>query len=198
MNLPVEPAPVQSVPLKPVHSEPTAVDDPHPSGLNRRRVLQTAGLVALAGGGVAVLAACAPDSSGTAAEPSTAPTTTAPSAETSSSSSPSTKPTTTKTSTSVPSGPSVASSDVPIGGGVILQNADYVITQPTKNDFKCFSSICTHMGCTVARVADQQIQCDCHQSKFSITDGSVISGQATKPLPEYDVTVAGGKVIVDA
>ena len=44
----------------------------------------------------------------------------------------------------------MASSKVPVGGGVILDNADYVITQPKKGTYKAFSKICTHMGCPVA------------------------------------------------
>ena len=39
----------------------------------------------------------------------------------------------------VPSGPSVATSEVPVGGGVILDDAEDVITQPTEGEFKAFS-----------------------------------------------------------
>jgi Rieske Fe-S protein len=79
-----------------------------------------------------------------------------------------------------------------------MGNADYVITQPTKDEYKAFSKFCTHLGCEVARVADQQIQCDCHGSRFSATDGTVLVGPATSPLPESKVTVAGGRVVVSA
>src|ERR1700754_3818377 len=47
--------------------------------------------------------------------------------------------------------------DVPVGSGVIVD--DVVITQPKQGDFKGFSAICTHAGCTVAEVVDGSINC---------------------------------------
>jgi Rieske Fe-S protein len=75
-------------------------------------------------------------------------------------------------------------------------DADYVITQPTKGEYKAFSKICTHRGCPVADVSGGTINCHCHGSKFSIKDGSVANPPANKPLAESPVTVAGGKVVV--
>ncbi len=69
-----------------------------------------------------------------------------------------------------------ATADVPVGGGVILADPALVITQPTAGDFKAFSSICTHQGCAVAEVTANEIVCPCHGSKFSATDGSVLTG----------------------
>jgi Rieske Fe-S protein len=97
-----------------------------------------------------------------------------------------------------PSGPSVATSKVPVGGGVILDDADYVITQPTEGEFKAFSKICTHQGCPVTEVAGDSIVCKCHGSKFSIEDGSVTNPPANKPLKESTATVSGDKVYVEA
>jgi Rieske Fe-S protein len=95
-----------------------------------------------------------------------------------------------------PSGPSVATSEVKVGGGVILEDADYVITQPSKGDFKAFSTICTHLRCPVTEIAGGTINCRCHGSRYSITDGSVVHPPATQGLKESDVTVGGGKVYV--
>ena len=82
-----------------------------------------------------------------------------------------------------------------IGGGVILTDQKIVITQPTEGEFKAFTAVCTHQMCMVAGV-DETINCTCHGSKFSITDGSVVTGPATKPLEELKVTVTGGRVSV--
>jgi nitrite reductase/ring-hydroxylating ferredoxin subunit len=90
----------------------------------------------------------------------------------------------------------VAASDVPVGGGVIMEDANYVITQPTRGEFKAFTKICTHMQCPVGSVADGTINCPCHGSKFSIEDGSVVNPPAPKPLEEFEVTVIGGRVVV--
>jgi nitrite reductase/ring-hydroxylating ferredoxin subunit len=91
----------------------------------------------------------------------------------------------------------VAASEVPVGGGVIMEDANYVITQPTRGEFKAFTKTCTHMQCPVGEVEDGTIHCLCHGSRFSIEDGSVANPPAQSPLEEAKVTVAGGRVVVD-
>jgi Rieske Fe-S protein len=90
----------------------------------------------------------------------------------------------------------VAASDVPVGGGVVVRQAQVVVTQPHEGDFKAFSAVCTHQGCLVDTVCDGQIVCPCHGSHYSITDGSVLSGPARRPLPSLAVTVEGGRITV--
>jgi Rieske Fe-S protein len=85
---------------------------------------------------------------------------------------------------------------VPVGGGVILENADYVITQPSKGQYKAFSKICTHQGCPVASVSDGVIHCNCHGSEYSIKDGSVTNPPATKGLAAAKTAVFESKVYV--
>jgi len=93
-------------------------------------------------------------------------------------------------------GVSIATADVPVGGGTILSADKVVVTQPTKGHFKAFSAICTHMGCPVGSIENGQIVCPCHQSHFSIKDGSVVSGPAPSPLPAKKVAVKGTTVSV--
>jgi Rieske Fe-S protein len=83
----------------------------------------------------------------------------------------------------------VHTSDVPVGGGTVLEEQGTVITQPRPGQLKAFSATCTHMGCTVSDVSDGKINCPCHGSQYNITDGSVANGPATRPLPEKTVTV---------
>jgi len=85
-------------------------------------------------------------------------------------------------------------SDIPVGGGKVYGDESVVVTQPTAGQYKGFSAICTHESCLVGSVADGKIQCPCHGSQYSATDGSVIQGPATRALPEVDVTVTGGNV----
>jgi len=164
----------------------------------RRGVLRTAGIVALSGGAALTLAACGAE--GQAGDPvptSAAPSSSAASASPSASSSPSASPSPAEApSSKAPSGPSVDTSDVPVGGGVVLDDDDYVITQPSKGTYKAFSKICTHAGCPVTKVEDGVIKCPCHGSEFSIEDGSVKEPPANKPLAESETTVSGSKVYV--
>ena len=87
-------------------------------------------------------------------------------------------------------------SDVPVGSGKIFKSEKVVLTQPTEGDFKAFSAVCTHQGCVVAKIAAKDIECTCHGSKFSIEDGSVVTGPATKGLEKLKVTVSGDDLSV--
>lgn len=83
--------------------------------------------------------------------------------------------------------------DIPEGGGLI--KGDYVITQPTAGTFKAFSKVCTHAGCDVSKIDAGLITCPCHNSTFSIEDGSPTGGPATKALPETKVKVDGDNIV---
>jgi nitrite reductase/ring-hydroxylating ferredoxin subunit len=97
--------------------------------------------------------------------------------------------------TSAPAGTAIAKTgDIPVGGGLIVAASQIVITQPTAGTFKAFTSICTHQQCPVANVANGTINCDCHGSKFSITDGSVASPPAPQPLAPKQIKVTGDAI----
>ncbi|MEU5900684.1 MULTISPECIES: Rieske (2Fe-2S) protein [Streptomyces] len=84
--------------------------------------------------------------------------------------------------------------DIPVGGGKVFKDAEVVVTQPTKGEFKAFSSLCTHKGCPVTSVENGTVNCPCHGSKFDIADGSVRGGPAPKPLPAVAIAVTGGSI----
>jgi Rieske Fe-S protein len=84
--------------------------------------------------------------------------------------------------------------DIPEGGGKVFAEQKVVVTQPVKGQFKAFSAICTHQGCTVTGVAQGTIDCACHGSRFRITDGSVADGPATQPLAARQITVKGNSI----
>jgi nitrite reductase/ring-hydroxylating ferredoxin subunit len=95
----------------------------------------------------------------------------------------------------------VATSDVPVGGGVILGEQNVTVTQPQKGTFEGFSATCTHQGCILASVASGTINCGCHGSQFSITDGSNVAGPSGSPagsvaaLPKVAIKVKGANVV---
>lgn len=97
------------------------------------------------------------------------------------------------------SGPAeIDASQVPVGGGTVLEKAGYVVTQPTRGSYKAFSAVCPHAGCDVSRVSGGQIICPCHGSRFAIADGSVVQGPATTGLSSATVTVQGSTLKVSA
>ncbi len=85
-------------------------------------------------------------------------------------------------------------SDIPVGGGAVFASQGVVITQPEAGQFKAFDPICTHQRCPVSNVDGGTINCTCHNSRFSIVDGSVKGGPATKPLAAKDITVDGDQI----
>ena len=92
--------------------------------------------------------------------------------------------------------PSLAlTSDVPVGGGKILADKKIVITQPRAGSFEAFTAVCTHQGCTVSSVSGGTINCPCHGSKFSITNGSVVTGPAASPLAPISIKVQGTSIV---
>ena len=155
--------------------ESPASESPAP-GLSRRAVVAGAGGVAAAG----LLTACGGGSVATAPAPTAAP-----------------EPAPASAAPAAPSGTALTStSDVPVGGGTVFADKDVVVTQPTAGDFKAFSATCTHQGCKVKSVADGNIVCPCHGSKFAIADGSVTNGPAKSPLPEKTISVDGGSIVL--
>ena len=145
--------------------------DPH---VTRRTAIQTAGVAALA---VSGLAACGSETAPSAGTGGGAPSSSAPASGSS-------------------AGLTAKVADIPVGGGKIFADQDVVVTQPTSGEFKAFSATCTHQGCKVKSVTDGQIVCPCHNSKFAVADGSVISGPAKRPLPAKTISVDGDSIVL--
>jgi len=149
--------------------------------LDRRRLLHGAAVLGVA---APVLVACGSDE-----EPTTATTT--PESE-----SPSAPEGSDNPSQSGEQQPALAASaDVPVGGGVVVDGEQVVVTQPSEGEFKAFTAVCTHQGCVVSSISDNTINCACHGSQFSAEDGSVVTGPATGPLTEIAVKVQGDSVV---
>ncbi|MDX2547641.1 Rieske (2Fe-2S) protein [Streptomyces sp. WI04-05B] len=85
-------------------------------------------------------------------------------------------------------------SDIPEGGGKIFKDQGVVVTQPTAGTYKAFSSKCTHAGCAVTGITNGVITCPCHNSEFSVADGSVKKGPATEALAAETITVSGDSI----
>lgn len=69
------------------------------------------------------------------------------------------------------------------GGVVDVGGEKLAVYRDERGDARAVSAKCTHMGCTVGwNPAEATWDCPCHGSRFS-SDGEVVNGPATKPLP---------------
>lgn len=61
-----------------------------------------------------------------------------------------------------------------------------------------FEGTCPHMGCGLweGKLEGHVVTCQCHGSQFDVTDGTLIHGPATAPVPSYDVRSRTGRVQV--
>jgi Rieske Fe-S protein len=84
--------------------------------------------------------------------------------------------------------------DIPVSGGIIYADRDVIVTQPSLGEFRAFGAKCTHKGCVLAAVRNNIISCNCHNAKYSATDGAVEGGPATEPLPARRIRVDGNTI----
>ena len=153
-----------------------STDRTHVPAPARRAVLAGAGIA----GAAVVLTACSSGGSGGSGDPSgaAAPQSSAP-------------------STSAAAGAPQAlgaTSEIPVGGGTIFKTQKIVVTQPSSGEFKAFTAICTHAGCTVGSVSGGTINCPCHGSQYSIATGAVVRGPAPLPLAPQSIAVTDGEI----
>ena len=139
--------------------------------LSRRQTLRAVGVAGVTVAGVGSLAAC-----GAAGEVSSAASSVADAAS--------------------QAAEAIQAADIPVGGGRVFDSIKAVVTQPTSGEYKAFSAVCTHQGCTVSGVENGVIECACHGSQFDIATGAVKQGPATEPLPEKSVSLSGDGLTV--
>lgn len=73
------------------------------------------------------------------------------------------------------------------GSPVIVTNGDLGVT--------AFDAACTHLGCIVKWVPDQQIfYCPCHAGKFDQM-GKVISGPPPEPLHDIKIKIVNDNIV---
>jgi Rieske Fe-S protein len=168
----------------------------------RRGMLAGVGLVGLAGA-ITACGASGSSSSSSAAAPATSSAPADASSASSSSAAASSAAASGGTSATASaaaasaSGALTATSTIPVGGGMIFPAKLVVVTQPTKGEYKAFSAVCTHMGCTVSTISDGTIDCPCHGSKYSIKNGAVEAGPAPSPLPAKQIKVTGDNIFLE-
>ncbi len=95
-----------------------------------------------------------------------------------------------------PDGALIATTDVPVGGGVLVQDSKLVV-QPRSGTFKAFSATCPHQGFIVQPPGKGAsiMECPGHNSQFKAADGSLVRGPATRGLDAIPVKVQKGYVV---
>ena len=89
-----------------------------------------------------------------------------------------------------------AAREIPVGGGTIFTAARVVVTQPARGQYRAFSAVCTHVGCVLNQVTGGTINCPCHGSRFTITNGAVVAGPAPAPLPKKQIKIVDGAIVL--
>lgn len=63
-----------------------------------------------------------------------------------------------------------------------------VIISKQGNEIKIFSSRCTHLGCRINKIENDEIVCPCHGSKYD-KNGNPIKGPSIKALKKLNYTI---------
>jgi cytochrome b6-f complex iron-sulfur subunit len=91
----------------------------------------------------------------------------------------------------------ISASAITEGGakiGMLAGKPAIVLRQ--NNELVALSAVCTHLGCTVAFNASENIfQCPCHGGEYD-RDGNVIDGPPPKPLERLIIKVEDDKIIL--
>ncbi len=71
-----------------------------------------------------------------------------------------------------------------------------ILIHTPQGQYRAFSAVCTHLGCTVQYDAQQQqIWCPCHNGRYNLM-GRNVSGPPPRPLTSYSVHIQGDDIVV--
>jgi thiosulfate dehydrogenase [quinone] large subunit len=104
----------------------------------------------------------------------------------------------------VPKGTRIGpATDVPVGGAATFtdpaQQVPALVVQISKGEFRAFSAICPHAGCTIQFDGTNDVfACPCHGSVFNAATGAVVQGPAATGLSPISVVLGpNGQLYVD-
>ncbi|WP_329227575.1 Rieske (2Fe-2S) protein [Streptomyces sp. NBC_00111] len=88
-----------------------------------------------------------------------------------------------------------AADEVPVGGAKLYREQRVVVSCLAAGQYKAFSAQCTHAGCLLDKVEENEGNCPCHGSRFDVTTGKAVRGPATVPLPSVPLKLENGKLV---
>ena len=95
--------------------------------------------------------------------------------------------------------PVVALEDLPVEGSYLFNypgpDDPAILVRPAEDVILGFSQKCTHLGCVVFWVADdEEFHCPCHEGYFDLKTGRNIAGPPPRPLPKIALSVEGDDI----
>ncbi|MGW0907751.1 Rieske (2Fe-2S) protein [Streptomyces sp. NPDC002853] len=88
-----------------------------------------------------------------------------------------------------------ASDEVKVGASKLYKDENVVVSRISDDEYKAFSTICTHAKCPINKLEGHKLICPCHGSQFDATNGKVLHDPAVTPLAELPVKVEDGKIV---
>ncbi|MFH8796315.1 Rieske (2Fe-2S) protein [Streptomyces sp. NPDC017941] len=85
--------------------------------------------------------------------------------------------------------------EVPVGSSKLYTAENVVVSRIADDEYKAFSTICTHARCPIRKLRGAKLTCQCHGSEFDARSGEVLREPAVSPLKELPVKVEGGKIV---
>jgi cytochrome b6-f complex iron-sulfur subunit len=87
--------------------------------------------------------------------------------------------------------------ELPVGGNrPVAYGGSPAVVLRTPESLRCFSLVCTHLGCLVEwQDGKQEFYCPCHDGRFD-QYGEVLAGPPPLPLEQIAVRVDGETVVV--
>ena len=90
--------------------------------------------------------------------------------------------------------------EIPVGSVKLFQypreGEQCILVRTGEDDYKAFSQKCTHLSCAVYySKQSRDLVCPCHEGHFSVSDGSVLQGPPTRPLPAVILERRGDQLV---
>ena len=91
-----------------------------------------------------------------------------------------------------------ASSELDDGGRIRVTIADSPVLIVRQGErIRAIHDRCSHRGCSLAErgeISGDEIVCNCHGSRFSLEDGALRRGPATRPQPAFEARERDGRI----
>ena len=91
-------------------------------------------------------------------------------------------------------------SEIPVGGVRLFAYPEAqdpcILIRTAADSFVAYSQKCTHLSCAVYFAPEPgRLECPCHEGYFRVSDGSVIQGPPSRPLPRVRLERRGDELI---